>query len=121
MYPLEFQRGDESIEVAGNYRIAANDSNAYTAAVLAGFGIAQLVTAFAQPLIDSGELVEVLPEWTQPPLPIHVVYPPNRHLSAKVRAFVDFAAAVAAEPAMPATARTTTMSRAMRLDTQRLP
>lgn len=92
MYPLEFQRGDESIEVAGNYRIAANDSNAYTAAVLAGFGIAQLVTAFAQPLIDSGELVEVLPDWTQPPLPIHVVYPPNRHLSAKVRAFVDWAA-----------------------------
>jgi hypothetical protein len=35
--------------------------------------------------------------------------------------FVDFDAAVAAEPAMPATARTTTMSRAMRLDTQRLP
>lgn len=92
MYPLEFQRGDESIEVAGNYRIAANDSNAYTAAVLAGFGVAQLVTAFAQPLIDSGELVEVLPGWTQPPLPIHVVYPPNRHLSAKVRAFVDWAA-----------------------------
>jgi DNA-binding transcriptional LysR family regulator len=92
MYPLEFHQGDESIEVAGNYRIAANDSNAYTAAVLAGFGIAQLVTAFAQPLIDSGELVEVLPEWTQPPLPVHVVYPPNRHLSAKVRAFVDWAA-----------------------------
>ena len=45
-----------------------------------------------KPLIDSGELVEVLPEWTQPPLPIHVVYPPNRHLSAKVRAFVDWAA-----------------------------
>src|SRR5256885_12907176 len=98
MYPLEFQRGDESIEVAGNYRIAANDSNAYTAAVLAGFGIAQLVTAFAQPLIDSGELVEVLPEWTQPPLPIHVVYPPHRHLSAKVRAFVDWAADLFARP-----------------------
>lgn len=92
MYPLEFHRGDESIEVAGNYRIAANDSNAYTAAVLAGFGVAQMVTAFARPLIASGELVEILPEWTQPPLPIHVVYPPNRHLSAKVRAFVDWTA-----------------------------
>lgn len=92
MYPLEFHRGDESIEVAGNYRIAANDSNAYTAAVLAGFGVAQMVTAFARPLIESGELVEILPEWTQPPLPIHVVYPPNRHLSAKVRAFVDWTA-----------------------------
>ncbi len=92
LYPLEFRRGDESIDVAGNYRLAANDSNAYTAAALAGFGIAQLVTVVAKPLLESGELVEVLPEWTQPPLPVHVVYPPNRHLSAKVRAFVDWAA-----------------------------
>ena len=30
--------------------------------------------------------------WHREPLPIHVVYPPNRHLSAKVRAFVDWAA-----------------------------
>jgi DNA-binding transcriptional LysR family regulator len=36
--------------------------------------------------------VQILPEWTRPPLPVHVVYPPNRHLSAKVRAFVDWAA-----------------------------
>src|SRR2546427_5969355 len=55
------------------------------------FPYTTLFRSFAQPLIDSGELVEVLPEWTQPPLPIHVVYPPNRHLSAKVRAFVDWA------------------------------
>jgi LysR family transcriptional regulator, regulator for bpeEF and oprC len=34
----------------------------------------------------------VLPEWSRPPVPVHVVYPPNRHLSAKVRAFVDWAA-----------------------------
>jgi len=34
----------------------------------------------------------VLPEWTRDPLPIYVVYPPNRHLSPKVRAFVDWAA-----------------------------
>jgi LysR family transcriptional regulator, regulator for bpeEF and oprC len=34
----------------------------------------------------------VLPDWTRPALPVHVVYPPNRHLSAKVRAFVDWAA-----------------------------
>ena len=92
MYPLEFQQGEESIDVPGNYRLATNDSNAYTAAVLSGFGIAQLVTVIAQPLLDSGALVEILPDWKQPPLPVHVVYPPNRHLSAKVRAFVDWAA-----------------------------
>ncbi|MBU1818756.1 MAG: LysR family transcriptional regulator, partial [Gammaproteobacteria bacterium] len=43
-------------------------------------------------LLASGTLVQLLPEWTQPLLPVYVVYPPNRHLSAKVRAFVDWAA-----------------------------
>ena len=36
--------------------------------------------------------MQLLPDWTQPLLPIYVVYPPNRHLSAKVRAFVDWTA-----------------------------
>jgi len=36
----------------------------------------------------------VLAAWQPAPLPIHVLYPPNRHLSAKVRAFVDWAAAL---------------------------
>jgi len=40
--------------------------------------------------LRSGELVEVLPEWTRPAIPLHIVYPPNRHLSAKVRAFVEW-------------------------------
>jgi DNA-binding transcriptional LysR family regulator len=43
-------------------------------------------------MLDSGELVELLADWGRPGVPIHVVYPPNRHLSAKVRAFVDWAA-----------------------------
>ena len=36
--------------------------------------------------------MQLLPDWTQPRLPVYVVYPSNRHLSAKVRAFVDWAA-----------------------------
>ena len=43
-------------------------------------------------IVADGTLVQLLPEWTQPLLPVYVVYPPNRHLSAKVRAFVDWAA-----------------------------
>ena len=46
----------------------------------------------AAPYLASGELVKVLADWSRPAVPMHVVYPPNRHLSAKVRAFVDWAA-----------------------------
>jgi DNA-binding transcriptional LysR family regulator len=52
----------------------------------------QITTFQAQPYLDSGALQRLLPDWSHPLLPIYVVYPPNRHLSAKVRAFVDWAA-----------------------------
>jgi len=92
MFPEEFHRGDEKFEITGPYRVSVNDSNAHMTAVLGGFGLSQVITYMAEPFIASGELVQILPEWTRPPLPVHVVYPPNRHLSAKVRAFVDWAA-----------------------------
>ncbi|MES2187338.1 MAG: LysR family transcriptional regulator [Pseudomonadota bacterium] len=91
-FPHLYEKGGEKIELAGRYQLAVNESNAHTAAVLAGLGVTQCTTFVAAPHLASGALVEVLQGWTRPVLPIHVVYPPNRHLSAKVRAFVDWAA-----------------------------
>ncbi|RZL92391.1 MAG: LysR family transcriptional regulator [Variovorax sp.] len=92
MYPHEFVRGDERVDITGPYQVSVNDGNAHMAALLAGFGVSQSLIFTAAPLLASGELVEILADWTPPPLPVHVVYPPNRHLSPKVRAFVDWAA-----------------------------
>ena len=92
IYPHQFQRGEEHFEIAGPYRVSVNDSNAHLTAVLGGFGLSQVISYIAEPYLASGELVQILPEWTRPILPVHVVYPPNRHLSAKVRAFVDWTA-----------------------------
>ncbi len=91
-YPLEFRRGDESIDITGPYQLSVNEANAYVTSIVAGLGIGQIISWQAQRYLDSGALVQLLPDWTQPPLPVYVVYPPNRHLSAKVRAFVDWAA-----------------------------
>jgi len=92
VYPLEFHKDGEQVEVNPPYLLSVNDSNAHTSAVVAGYGVSQVVTFIAAPYLASGELVQVLPEWSRAALPVHVVYPPNRHLSAKVRAFVDWAA-----------------------------
>lgn len=92
MYPHEFVRGEERVEITGPYRVSVNDGNAHMAAALAGFGVTQSLSFTAAPRLANGELVEVLSDWAPPPLPVHVVYPPNRHLSPKVRAFVDWAA-----------------------------
>ena len=91
-YPDIFVKDGETIELVGRYKVAVNDSNAHVAAVLAGLGISQAAKFQAAPYLASGDLVRLLPEWSCPAVPIHVVYPPNRHLSAKVRAFVDWAA-----------------------------
>jgi hypothetical protein len=49
-------------------------------------------TFMVQKHIASGELVPLLLDWCADSIPIHVVYPPNRHLSTKVRVFVDWVA-----------------------------
>jgi LysR family transcriptional regulator, regulator for bpeEF and oprC len=88
----EFVKGNETIELPGRYKLSVNESTAHMAAALAGLGVTQSTMFMAAPHLANGALVQVLPDWTRPALPIHVVYPPNRHLSAKVRAFVDWAA-----------------------------
>jgi DNA-binding transcriptional LysR family regulator len=42
------------------------------------------------PEIRAGRLVPLLQDFAPPPLPIYAVYPSRKHLSAKVRRFVDF-------------------------------
>jgi len=93
-YPNIFEKDGERIELAGRYQLSVNESNAHLAAMLAGLGISQVTRFMAAPHLASGALVEVMDDWKHPPIPIHVVYPPNRHLSARVRAFVEWAAEV---------------------------
>jgi DNA-binding transcriptional LysR family regulator len=59
-------------------------------AALAGHGLVCLPTYFVGDALQSGRLVTVLDDYIAPPLTLRALYPHNRHLSAKVRAFVDF-------------------------------
>jgi LysR family transcriptional regulator for bpeEF and oprC len=86
----DFTRDGERIEVALPGTIALNDSNAYVQAGLAGLGIITMTDYLLTSYIAAGRMVQVLPEWRSDPLPVHIVYPQNRHLSAKVRVFVEW-------------------------------
>ncbi|MES2260238.1 MAG: LysR family transcriptional regulator [Pseudomonadota bacterium] len=92
IYDWDFSRDGERIVLPLPGLIALNDSNAYVAAALAGLGVMQSTDFVVQPHIQSGRLVQVLGDWSTDPIPIHVVYPQNRHLSAKVRVFVEWVA-----------------------------
>ena len=89
-YPLEFHKGGEVIEIASPAHLGINEGNAYISAILAGQGIGQLSRFQIHKYLENGQLQRVLEDWKHPLLPIYVVYPPNSHLSAKVRAFVDW-------------------------------
>ena len=80
--------GDITVPIAGNLRL--NDDEALTAAVLGGLGVALLPTFLIGRDLKEGRLQAVLSDYVPSERHIHAVYLPNRHLPAKVRAFIDF-------------------------------
>lgn len=97
IYDWDFAKSGERIKLRVPGTIALNDSDAYLAANLAGMGIAQTALAAVRPYLESGDLELVLDDWCVDPVPLHVVYPQNRHLSAKVRVFVEWIAELFAD------------------------
>ncbi|MEK1894579.1 MAG: LysR substrate-binding domain-containing protein [Rhizobium sp.] len=88
--PFEFRKDNEDLEINPRYLLSVNDSRTFVNAALNGLGIAQLPRFMIRDALAKGDLVEILPEWSREPLPLYIVYPPNRHLSNKVRVFVDW-------------------------------
>lgn len=91
-YDWDFIRGDEVINIAAPACLAVNDSTAYLNAGMQGLGLMQMSSFMVDQMVAVGKLEIVLPGWTSMPLPVNVVYPQNRHLSAKVRVFVEWVA-----------------------------
>jgi DNA-binding transcriptional LysR family regulator len=93
---MDFARGNEHLTIRGRHRVALNEGTSYVVAAVAGLGVAQSPKFMVDPYLATGQLRQVLPDWTPDPLPLHVVYPPNRHLSNKLRVFVDWIAGLLA-------------------------
>lgn len=86
-----------SVTVRGNFQ--ANTGVALRAAALGGVGIAATASFIVHEDLARGALVQVLADYVSRPRDLFAVYPHNRHLSPKVRAFIDFATEVYREPA----------------------
>lgn len=80
--------GAMSVKVSGN--ISANNGDALRGAALNGAGVFLSPTFIVGDDLRSGALQPVLDQFMTTDLAIYAVYPHNRYLSAKVRAFVDF-------------------------------
>jgi DNA-binding transcriptional LysR family regulator len=76
------------------HRITVNNSAAYGAACRAGFGIAQLPLFSVEAYLESGALVQLMPQHTPAPMPINQLYPHRRNVPRRVRVFGDWLANV---------------------------
>jgi DNA-binding transcriptional LysR family regulator len=92
MRPLVFEHDGKRIEVPPGTRVAVNDSSAHFASVRAGLGIGQLLSFMVSCNRATDEVAPLLAEWQPEPMPVHVLYTANRHLSTKVRVFLDWVA-----------------------------
>ena len=81
---------EKNIRVKG--RVRYNSGYGLVDAALKGLGIVQLPDYYVQPYIDSGELITLLDNFREPEEGVWALYPQNRHLSPKIRLFVDYLA-----------------------------
>lgn len=89
-WSLKNNAGDiKQIPVTGP--LLANNGNLMCDAMIHGMGISLLPTFIAGEAIKTGKATIILNEWRPNPSDISLLYPSNKHLSAKVRAFVDMA------------------------------
>ncbi|MES1161870.1 MAG: LysR substrate-binding domain-containing protein, partial [Rhizobacter sp.] len=91
---FRFFDGDSATDLVLDHKLVVNDTNSYVAAGLANLGIIQAPSYAVGPAIKAGQLVPLLEDWRTPAIPVHVLYAPNRYLSAKVRVFIDWTVAL---------------------------
>jgi DNA-binding transcriptional LysR family regulator len=84
-----FLKDGQEVLITPTPRLITNSADALVQYAAQGGGLTRLLAYQAADEIKSGRLRIVLQKFEQPPLPIHVVYPTSRLLSAKVRTFID--------------------------------
>ncbi len=87
-----FHAPSGAISVPVTPRLVVNTTAAAVDAALANLGLTCIRSYQAEPHMAAGRLQTVLVDYEPPPAPIHIVHPAGRHLPAKLRLFLDYAA-----------------------------
>ena len=88
--PYALHNATERLLIKGQHVLAVDDGNAYLAAGLAGMGVLWLPRYMSDAHVARGELLPLFEDWQLEPMPLYVAYPPNRHVSLKLRVFIDW-------------------------------
>jgi DNA-binding transcriptional LysR family regulator len=88
--PLEFTVNGEVRTLSLSGPVSVTGADVYAGAAIAGLGLVQVPRYRVADELASGQLREVLVDLPPPPLPVSVLYPQNRQLSVRVRAFAQW-------------------------------
>ena len=88
--PYALHNDKQSLQIKGRHVLAVDDGNAYLAAGLAGMGVLWLPRYMSDAPVARGELVPLFEDWQLASMPLYIAYPPNRHISLKLRVFIDW-------------------------------
>ncbi|WP_353152843.1 LysR family transcriptional regulator [Herminiimonas fonticola] len=90
LYPLEFTVNGSVQFVTLPGDVCVSGADMYAECARAGLGLIQVPRYRLQGEIESGALREILPDFPPPTMPVTVLYPQNRQLSARVRVFAEW-------------------------------
>ncbi|MGC4010229.1 MAG: LysR family transcriptional regulator [Pseudomonas sp.] len=94
-----FDGPDGRIEVPITSRLTINQGDPLLAAAVAGLGVVLQPQELVGDALRNGTLVQLLPQYSVPASPMHILYAPDRRLAPKLRSFLDFAIAAFGRPA----------------------
>jgi DNA-binding transcriptional LysR family regulator len=89
IWQWEFERHGNALSFDVQGPLTLDEPNAMLDAALAGIGVAYLNEVLVKEYIETGRLIPVLEDWTQPYPGISLYYPGRRHVPAGLRAFID--------------------------------
>ncbi|MBP5117465.1 LysR family transcriptional regulator [Pseudomonas protegens] len=97
-YGLEFFFAGQLQPVQLPKRVAVNSADGYLAACEAGYGLIQTPYYHVARQLQDATLQRVLEDYPLPALPLTALYPPQRHLSTRLRVFIDWLVELFARP-----------------------
>ncbi|GLQ08788.1 transcriptional regulator [Devosia yakushimensis] len=89
LYAWEFEKNGQFLRVRVDGQLTFNSTPPIVRAALAGFGIGFAPLDMVQPHLDTGELIELLPDWSQTFTGFHLYYPSRHQNSPAFRIVID--------------------------------
>jgi DNA-binding transcriptional LysR family regulator len=100
-FQWEYHRGRKVVKIATTGRLIVSDIVNLHGICVAGWGIAQVLEVAVKPMLETGALVKLLPEWGDERFPIYAVYPSRNYVPPKVRVFIDFVSSAVSKGTPP--------------------